>query len=778
MSYFAGRRDSSSESGSGSDSDDERFEAVQEVAPQAAAPKKKHAFLKEVTAAGDNDGDNDGEDGKIQSKYERCVENIDDAAAALVKARGAQEWRNAFEQWQSIQDDLKYLLANGMKLPYAFVSTLSDTKNFFDSNPIADLREAAPREQRKYLADIHREMMDACEKYKVQIERMDDESDEEDENEDGVPLEGTAVFREGEVVSEELIEKKLPDIRNQYGKKGSNRGVYIAQLTEVFNRTAEFPRVQAFMASLLASAYLDGPRKSGALSPNKWSMAAKYLTQLITIMSAHRKEAIELSPAQLAKRKPGSEVDNPFVMTTTVSALASRMLEEYFDGVRSTEVYSDAYLHWLKIESSLLKLLQNARGLYQAGSGAENAENVVSMTFSLLQLVYYRQQENHVKLIEKYGTVDVVTSNLRATVLKLNEYVQKHSTSIETKFHSTLCVMYHMALHNEREEAAKIFSSIRASDRITSISDADTRLMYNRVLARLAIAHFRAGNVYEAGQTILNLYSLPKYKELLGQAQPRIHAKDKTEKALRSRFVPWHMHVNTEILDVIFFLYCMIYRPKDNRLYVYRSFLMAYERQQFLGPPENSRERVFAAVKAYRKADWSTARQHILAVPCWGAFGDSREFLDPIIHTIKVESLKNFLLQTRGSYVNISATHLSHKFELEPAAIRNIVTKMLINRDISGVWDASEEYLYLESTGYSVVEQSILDLADKATMLTEFTEKVQDSREGGPSAAASGPRRTMGGGPRAPRQLSAKTPFSSLGRGAVVSTGGSKNWKK
>jgi len=817
MRALLNRRDTSSDDDDDSSGSDRDGRLGNAPAPATAstvttnAPTKRlGAFLK--TAAGDDkEKDEEDDEAKILSKYDRCVNRIEEVLQPdFINALSAKDWRKANETWLNILMEMNYVFTTNAKLPYSFLSALSSGEQFFTTNKTEELREEVKREDKKSFSDLVNSITEYAKKYKMQVENMDE--DEEDDDYDGGPREGLSAFKEGEEINEETVAKKITEIQNSRGKKGTDKRTYVGVLQSLLHSCAFSPRAQAYVCSLLIAATFDAPRKNSSFSPSTWNRTATHLTQLMGLIEQYPNDVIEEDPEKAAKRAkpaasaPGnnappensflSQIEN-FTVKSTVHAQASRLVEEYMDGVRTTEIFADAYLQWLRAESTLLGILIRAHALYNKAGSMPQAVTIAS---NILGLVYYRKETIHKQLMNQYlpGATGIVTENLNQTVTSLNTFIQKNATSQEPKFLAVLSVVYHLCEHLELESAQTLFGNYKCADGITTCGDHAVRVMYNRCLAALAICLFRKGNINDAGITLSNLYSIvvqgrSQYKELLAQTPPRGGASsaegtgNRVDKLIRSMFVPWHMHVNIEVTDSIFFIYCMLYQDnnkrRDNK--VYRSFVQGYEKQHFLGPPENSREHVFAALCAFRKSDWRNCVEHLKNITCWSSFGESRDFLTPLIQTVKVDCLRNFLSANRGSYANVSIAHLQNKFALPLQTVRDTITRMLLQKEISGILNEAESVLYMDNTQYTKVQQAVLNLADKAILLTDFTERVQEGRPGGAEAGGAAGGRDFGrrAGVRAPvtKQISARGgAFSSLrgvrtaggpgGRGSGAST--------
>ncbi|OPJ80278.1 eukaryotic translation initiation factor 3 subunit C [Patagioenas fasciata monilis] len=87
------------------------------------------------------------------------------------------------------------------------------------------------------------------------------------------------------------------------------------------------------------------------------------------------------------------------------------------------------------------------------------------------------------------------------------------------------------------------------------------QILYNRTMVQLGICAFREGLIKDAHNALLDIQSSGRAKELLGQGlllrslQERNPEQEKVEKR---RQVPFHMHVNLELLECVYLVAAML----------------------------------------------------------------------------------------------------------------------------------------------------------------------------------------------------------------------------
>jgi len=223
------------------------------------------------------------------------------------------------------------------------------------------------------------------------------------------------------------------------------------------------------------------------------------------------------------------------------------------------------------------------------------------------------------------------------------------------------------------------------------------------------------------------------------------------EKAERRRQVPYHMHINLELIECCHLTSAMLLElpnlasetlagvsaSDDQRRRVvsktFRRFMEFYERQVFTGPPENTRDFVMAAAKSLMEGDWETACKRILDLPVWALVPPpGGEKVKAMLRTkIQVEALRTYLLLYSNHYEAMSLPQLCSMFDLPENKVHSIVSKMIINKELLAAWDQPTKTLVLHKVVPSPLQSMALKFAEKASMFVESNERLLDSRTGG-----------------------------------------------
>ena len=134
-------------------------------------------------------------------------------------------------------------------------------------------------------------------------------------------------------------------------------------------------------------------------------------------------------------------------------------------------------------------------------------------------------------------------------------------------------------------------------------TDIPTQILFNRTMVQLGLCAFRSGLVRESASALQEISSSGRVKELLAQGLQssaryggsEVVAKTaEQEKSERARVLPFHMHVNLELLECVYLTCSMLLEvpnmakhPYDSRRKIiskpFRRMLDFNDRQVFTG---------------------------------------------------------------------------------------------------------------------------------------------------------------------------------------------------
>jgi len=237
-----------------------------------------------------------------------------------------------------------------------------------------------------------------------------------------------------------------------------------------------------------------------------------------------------------------------------------------------------------------------------------------------------------------------------------------------------------------------------------------------------------------------------KAKELLAQGLSFSKFHDRTpeqEKAERLRQLPYHMHINLEILESAHYISAMLLEvpnmamqsmdPSLKRVIsrVLRRHLEQYDRQLFAGPPENAREAVITAARKLQSGDWQLAVEALSGLRIWEHLSDGQDVKSMIFEKVQIEAMRTYLFAYASIYEAFHIEQLVAMFDLPAKTIHSTVSKMMIKEEIAAFWDESSKYVLIQHTEPTTLQRLALQLADRGAQAVENNERMVDQKTGG-----------------------------------------------
>jgi translation initiation factor 3 subunit C len=321
---------------------------------------------------------------------------------------------------------------------------------------------------------------------------------------------------------------------------------------------------------------------------------------------------------------------------------------------------------------------------------------------------------------------------------------------------ATLFQAYHLALHN-RFDAARNLLNLGNLFEKASNSDVHIQILYNRVIAQLGLCGFRLGKIAEAHQFLQDVCMYNKIRELLAQGVSYQKNIDKTveqERNERMRLLPYHMHINQEVLETAQCICAMLLEvpnlamenihPDKKRIVArrFRQQLEQSDKQVYTGPPETPKDSVICAAKALQNGDWLSACETYLGpLKLW-------ELIDPgnpengqkikamIFEKIQTEALRTYLFSYASIYDAFHLDQLVEMFGLSSKHVHSVVSKMMIKDEISAFWDESSKYVLMQPFERSQLQRLALTLAEKSAQAVSQNELLVQQKSGDYGLAA------------------------------------------
>lgn len=602
-------------------------------------------------------------------------------------------------------------------------------------------------------------------KPKQRLERTEEEEAEDLQDEEqgwekvkgGVPLvkEKPKMFAKGTEINTAVVVKKLNEILQARGKKGTDRAAQIELLHALSAIAAENNLGEGILVkikfNIIASLYDYNPNLAAFMKADMWKKCLDCIDELLDILFNNNNIFIGENIAEDSENLAVS--DQPFRVRGCILTLVERMDEEFTKIMQNTDPHSQEYVDNLKDEARVCAIIDRLLAYLEAKG---STEEVCRVYLRRIMHTYYKfDYKAHRRSLglqggESKSEQDQEESEGEDSAVimdRLCKFIYAKDRTDRIRTCAILCHIYHHALHSRWYQARDLMLMSHLQDNIQH-ADPPVQILYNRTMVQLGICAFRQGMIKDAHNALLDIQSSGRAKELLGQGLLMRNMQERNaeqEKIEKRRQVPFHMHINLELLECVYLVSAMLleipymaaHEFDARRRMISKQFhhqLRVGERQPLLGPPESMREHVVAASKSMKMGDWRTCHGFIINEKMnskvWDLFPEAQRVREMLVRKIQEESLRTYLFTYSSVYDSISMEILSEMFELELPTVHSIISKMIINEELMASLDQPTQTVVMHRTEPTPLQNMALQLAEKLGGLVENNERVFDLKQG------------------------------------------------
>eukprot|EP01039_Chlorochromonas_danica_P001890 gene1890-2067_t len=596
-------------------------------------------------------------------------------------------------------------------------------------------------------------------------------------------------------MTEEELDKKVRDLVSARGRKGTDAKDVLRHL-EVLTKAARLhgARKEIPVQMHLISAMFDSQRGiDDFMDHHQWLTCYRSLLRVMQLLENDKSlYLVPLDVEELVDPVTGGLIKKNDVAASapvvddgkriqapgSVSTFLLRLQEEYTKSVQHINPHTKEYVERLADEEFLIELADLTLGYYQRVDDAKSAANVALL---VVESLYYKH-EIHAQAVrrahvftKKYGNHadlhpacrgktaasikdrDIKVSNpaswlgnpsiaapawdLSKKLEDLCSYIFVHGDE-RNKTRALLCSVFHHALHDRYYRARDLLLVSRIQDFIDR-TDVRTQILYNRTIVTIGLCAFRLGMFKQAHECLSGIVG-SRAKEFLAQGSIRSQDRDLEQERLeKRRQMPYHMHVNPDLLECCHLVSAMIlelpllakavHDPSAGGTHVIskqlRRYLETYNNQVFAGPPETTREHVMAATKSILEGDWKRGYNFLAKMDVWNLLpGEGGHLVKQLLMTrIQEEAIRCYLLVNADYYDSISLAHICEMFGLEQVQVKKVICRMIFNKDISAAWEPESNILVMYRIEPSKLQHQALSVIEKVSQMLESNERIIDS---------------------------------------------------
>uniref|UniRef100_A0A7S1TC81 Eukaryotic translation initiation factor 3 subunit C n=1 Tax=Compsopogon caeruleus TaxID=31354 RepID=A0A7S1TC81_9RHOD len=611
------------------------------------------------------------------------------------------------------------------------------------------------------------------------------ELDSDEDDEEGLAGVDEISEKDAKELTLRQVDEKMAELLASRGKRGTDRLGQIRKV-ELLLRASKSNRQRTELLLHLVSSLFDFTPSHLAYMPREnWKDALNHVSSMLQIAKDHHPritfasdtdvvvaiqgektlanktnedagvETASRSPEELAQEEQdagGKEDEKECVVRGDIASLVERLDDEMFKAWQNMDAYSATYVERLQDENPFMCLLMEALDYYM--KTVNDLSRAARVASRMILHLYYKSSDIMTKLKELFKT----DGNEKLQVLIEAPSIQDLAVLVyrygddRSKSQTMLCHIYHHALSDRFYAARDLLLMSHLQESITDM-DIPMQVLFNRTMAQLGLCAFRLGKPFEAHACLQDLYPASfsggmRTKELLAQGFVPSRGSEKTpeaEKAEKRRQVPYHMHLNLDLLETAHLVSAMLLEVPNWALNqisgmkrrviskTFQYYLRSAMKQSFPGPPENTRDHVVTAARCLMKGDWKRCYDFISQMRVWkGITPDVAEAtLRKVQDLIKVEGLRTFVVTYSVFYDSMGIADLSERFLMDPSKVHSVISKMIINEEIRASWDQPTRTVVVQRAEPSRLQALALEMAQKCTFLVEQNEKLMDAKIGG-----------------------------------------------
>ncbi|KAL4997498.1 eukaryotic translation initiation factor 3 subunit C [Aspergillus recurvatus] len=778
----------------------------------------------------------------VKSAKNKRLEELESTIKLIDNAQKINDWAVISSEFDKMNRQIVKVLQSG-PVPKIYVKTVADLEDFVNET-VAKQKSSNKKmnaSNAKGFNAIKQKIKKNNKDYAAQIEkyRADKdsymESDEEEEkkkpaaaaprltklerveapaaiagDDDGF----ATVGRGGKTLqyTPESILKHLRVIVESRGKKNTDRLEQIKTMEKLLEvAQTPYQRIRVYLTLISTRFDLTTTSTAAYMSVEQWKAAEQELSTLLSVLEKESNYIVSEGAEEWEDddKQPQVAAGETFYIPGSIVSYVERLDDELTRSLQHIDPHTAEYIERLSDEKQLYTNLVRTQiyveGLTKLEKTDLRQDSLNRVVMRRLEHIYFKPSQ--VITILEDATEKALPSELETSITTrgnsdaqtlvqtLCSYLFKNSDGI-LRARAMLAQIYFLALHDQYYRARDLMLMSHLSENIANF-DVSSQILFNRTLVQIGLCAFRAGLIYEAQNTLSEICGSGRQKELLAQGiilQRYSTVSPEQERLERQRQLPFHMHINLELLECIYLTSSMFLEvplmaqtsssPEMKRRVISKTFrrMLDYnERQVFTGPAENTRDGVIMSAKFLAAGDWKKAAEMLNSIKIWDLMPQPEKIKEMLSQQIQEEGLRTYLFTYAPFYDSLSISTLSTMFELSEKKIAAIISRMISHEELGAALDqVNDAIVFRKGVELSRLQSQIVTLADKSMNLLEANEKTLEQRTQGMAnafqrdqgAGARGGRGARGGGqarggPRLPGGQQRRPGGQQFGGGAL-----------
>ena len=563
----------------------------------------------------------------------------------------------------------------------------------------------------------------------------------------------------------ESILKHLRTIVESRGKKNTDRVDQVKTMERLLEvATTPYQKIRVILTLLATRFDMATSSAQQCMSQDQWRAAEREFASLLETLESSLNFIVTEAAEEWEddEKQPQPAPGETFKIPGSIVSSIERLDDELTRSLQQTDPHTAEYIDRLGDEQNLyndivraLIYVEKVNKMPQIEARQESINRVVMRR---LEHIYFKpasvvniQEEKTWEHIPKELNSNITprgqVPDVATLVQTLCNYLFQNSEGI-IRARAMLCQIYFLALQDNYWRARDLALMSHLTENISTF-DVSTQILFNRTLVQIGLCAFRAGLCYEAQGVLQEICGSGRQKELLAQGvilQRYSTVTPEQERLERQRQLPFHMHINLELLECVYLTCSMLLEipllaqtgssPDIRKKVISKTFrrMLEYaERQVFQGPPENTRDHVMQAAKALAQGEWRKCTELINKIAIWDLLGADKEKVKTMLASqIQEEGLRAYLFTYAPYYDSLSLTTLSTMFDLPAKKAAAIVSKMISHEELAAALDqVNDAIVFRKGVELSRLQSQVITLSEKAMGILEGNEKVLETRTAG-----------------------------------------------